>query len=105
MGKIGIHFEDVIVPVFQWPFESGDIGRAESQLPFTFDHVKLREFGLKTFDNLSRAVGRVVLYNEHIKLWFQFKNITKNIFDILFLVISRYDDNSVVHGYCFINIL
>ena len=30
MGEIGIHLEDVFIPVFQRPFESGNIGRAES---------------------------------------------------------------------------
>ena len=63
--------------------------------------MKLWELGLQTFYNLGRAVGRVVLYHEHIKLRFQFKNITENVFDILFFVIGRYDDNSVVHGLLF----
>ena len=30
MGEIRIHLEDVVIPVFQRPFESGDIGRSES---------------------------------------------------------------------------
>ena len=58
--------------------------------------MELRELGLQAFDDLCRSIGRIILDNKGIKCRGKRENVSENVFDILFLVIGRYDDNSVV---------
>ena len=97
MTEIGIHLEDVVVIVFQRPFEAGDIGRAQSEFAFPLDDeetvAELRRH--HTPDDGCRPVGGTVVDHENMEAFFQGEYRTDDLVDILLLVIGRNDDNTV----------
>ena len=58
VGEIGIHLEDVVIPVVQGPAETGQVRGSQPLLPAAFEQVQpLRELGLEALDDAGRAVG------------------------------------------------
>ena len=96
--EIGIHLEDVVIAVVQGPFESGQIGRAQSLFPAPFKQVQpLRELRLKPFDDDGRPVGGTVVDDEDLEISGEGEHLPGDGFDVLLLVVSRDDDDFLVH--------
>ena len=93
VGEVGIHLEDILIVALQGPLEAGDVSRAKTQLACPLYHeqavTKLRH---ERFHDVGGAVGAVVVDNQNIERHRQVKDIADNLLDVLFLLVSRDDD-------------
>ena len=98
MGEIRIHFKDIVVPFVQSPTEPGNIGCTKAQFAFSLDQIELlREFFLKSLNNIGRAVGGTVVNDQNMILSLQREYLAANALDILFFVVSRNYYKFAVH--------
>ena len=96
MAEVGIHLENVVILMLDGPLESGDVGGAEAELSLAFHHEEaVGEFLLHTAHDVGSAVGRVVLDDEDVEIFFKAEHRTDNVLDVLLFIISRYDDDAV----------
>lgn len=97
MAEIGIHLEYVFVFMLQCPFETGYIGRAQSQFSLAFHHEQA--FGkllLQGFDDGGSPVRRTVFNDKYMEAMFQAENGTDYIFYILPFIVGRDNDDAVL---------
>ena len=96
MAEVGIHFEDVIVFLFDGPSESGDVSRAESQFSFSLYHEEaFWELLLHPSYYVGSAVGRVVFYHKNVEDFLQSEHRADDVLDIFFFIVSRNNYNAV----------
>ena len=96
MTEIGVHLKDVIVMMFQRPFETGDVGGSQPQLAFAFYHEQaFGEFLLQSSDNGGSTVRRTVFDNKDMEYFFQGENGADDIFDVLPFVVCGNDNDAV----------
>ena len=96
MAEVGIHFEHIIVLMFDGPLETGDIGGSEPEFPLAFHHEEaVGELPLHPADDVGSAVGRVILDDEDVEKLFQSEYRPDDVLDVLLFVIGRYDDNAI----------
>ena len=98
MAEVGIHFEDVVVAMFQRPFESGNVGRSKAQFALALNEVQL-VFELsshESLDNVGGAVGRTVVNDKYFKIvCFQSADGADDALNIFFFVVGRYDNDAI----------
>ena len=85
------------------PLKTADVGRAEALFAAALHEVQpAREFALQALDDVGRAVGRAVVDDEDVERLLQAEHGADDVFDVLFLVVRRDDDDAVrFHtGYC-----
>ena len=93
VGKIGVHFEEIVIAAFQAPSKTGDIGRSQSQFACAFEEVEfLVENALQVAYDIRRAVRRAVVHDQYVKTLFQGEDRPDNRLDIFLFVVSRYND-------------
>ena len=72
------------------PTHTIEVGSAKSQFALAFnDKQSLRELFHQSLHNIGRAVGRIVLNDEHIELFWKRKDLADNGLNVFFLVVSR----------------
>ena len=101
MAEVGIHFEYIVVSVFDRPFEAGDISGSQSELAFPFNHEQaFGKFFLQPANDVGRTVGRIVFDDQNVETFFQSEYCPDDIFDIFLLIVSRNYHNTVtcLHG-------
>ncbi len=92
VGEIRIHLEDVIVSLFQTPFESRDICCPQTGFAFTFYKEKpVGEFRLQVFHSPGSAVGRTIVYYEDIESALQREHCAYDFFGVFYFIVCRYD--------------
>ena len=90
VGEIGIHFEDVVISLFQGPFEALQIGRSQSQLAAALYQVQpLRGRFLEFLHDGGGSVGGAVVYNQDVKVSGKGEYGGDDFADILLLIIGR----------------
>ena len=89
MGEIRIHFKDVVITVFQSPFESGDVSRSQTEFAFAFQHVQAGKFFLERFHNIGGSIGRIVFYDQNVEFWVEREDTTNDVLYIFFFVVGR----------------
>ena len=94
MAEVGIHLKDIIRFVLNRPFESGDIGRPQTEFTGALHdmHTSFVFTGHEALYDIGCTIGRHIVNHKHIKLQRQFHHRRDNRFDILFFVISRNND-------------
>ena len=98
MAEVGIHLENIIILMLDAPFEATDIGRAQSLFTRSFDKEEpFGEFLLQGLNDCSRPIGRAVVDDQDMELLFQSEDSTNDVFNVFFLVISRYNYNTIRH--------
>ena len=96
MAEVGIHFEYIFIVAVQRPFESGYVGRTQSQLSLTLHHKQaVGKLPLQVFYDSGSTVGRTVFDNKYMESVLQGKNSTDDILDIFPFVVGGDDDNTV----------
>ena len=126
MTEVGIHLEDIVVGMFQRPFEAHDIRSTQPLLPAAFQKEQTvgKLLRHQSFHDSCRTVGRTIVNNQYMETLgfafvrhdsaicastvalavpsvFQTEYGPDNLLDVLLLVIRRNDDNTVacVHDY------
>ena len=93
MGKIGVHFKQVVITALQAPLKTGDVGRAQAELAGPFDQEK--PAGVTLFlllNQFGSAVGRAIIHNENVKGLAQGKYGVNDPNDISLFVVSWDND-------------
>ena len=97
--EVSIHFKDKLIFLScQSPFETSNIGCAQSEFSATLYKMEAsREavLALHTFHYFGCSVGRTVVNDQNIIRTVEVKNCRDNITDVLLLVVSRNDNNTV----------
>ena len=103
MTEVGIHLEDIVVGMFQRPFEAHDIRSTQPLLPAAFQKEQTvgKLLRHQSFHDSCRTVGRTIVNNQNMETLLQTEYGPDNLLDVLLLVIRRNDDNTVacVHDY------
>ena len=91
MGEVGIHLNHVLVTLIKRPLEAGNVGSTQALLAGSLEDMNaVRTLGDHLVHDGSRAIGRVVIDDEHIKLVFtQGEHGIDDVPYVLLLVISR----------------
>ena len=98
VGKVRVHLEDVVVAPVQGPFEPRQVGRAEAELAAPFQQMEpFGEFPLQPLHDGGGAVRRAVVDDEDVKTTGKGEHLADDRFDVLLLVVGRYDDDFAVH--------
>ena len=97
MGEVGIHLEDVVVTMFQTPFETCDVGSAQSLFSCTLQQEQtVGKLCLhQSLHNGGSAVRGTIINHKNVETFLQCKYCTDNLLNILLLVVSRYDNYAV----------
>ena len=100
MAEVGIHFEHIVVLVFDGPLESRNVSGTQAQLSFALYHEKtVGELLLHPLHNVGGTVRRVVFDNQNMKILLQSEDCPDDILDVFLFVIGRYDNDAVgFHG-------
>ena len=83
--------------MFQRPFEPHDVGGAKSEFPFSLEDeepVGKLTFHESVYDG-GGAVWTSVVDDQDMETFLQAEDGTDDFLDILFFVISRYDNDTV----------
>ena len=107
MAEVGIHFKDVVVSLFDRPFEAGDVSCSQSEFAFSFNHEQtFGEFLLQTAYDVGRSVGRVVFDDQNMECLFQSEYCPDYILDVFLLIVSRNNHDTVtcLHGVSIISV-
>ena len=69
MAEVGIHFEHIVVLVFDGPLETRNVSGTQAQLSFALYHEKtVGELLLHPLHNVGGTVRRVVFDNQNMKI-------------------------------------
>ena len=97
MTEVGVHLEDVLVVALQRPFETGDVGGAQSELPLSLmDEQSVAELCChEPLHDGCGAVGRPVVNDQYMETFLQPEDGPDDFLDVLLLVVGGYDYDAV----------
>ena len=99
VAKVGVHLEDIVRLMLDSPLKTSDIGSTQALFAFPLDEVDAA-FVLALhhlLDDVGSAVGRTVVNDQYLKQNRQFHHSCDDGLDVLFLVVSRNNDQSFYH--------
>ena len=94
MTKVCIHLKDIVIAMLKPPFETADIGCAESLFTTTLydKETVIKLFLHQAFHDSGCPVGGTIIDNEDIKCHRQAEHCTDDSFYIFLLIVGR-DNN------------
>ncbi len=98
MAEIRVHLEDVLIIVLQSPFESSYISGAKSEFAAPFHDVELvcKLVFHQILHDIGGTIGRAVINYQYVEIISgQGEHCTDNGFDVLLLVVGRYNYKAV----------
>ena len=99
MAEIGVHLKHIFIVVFERPFETRNVGRAQTEFTLAFhkEYTIFELFGHEPLDDIGRAVGTAVVDDQNVEsVFLQTRHRANDGFNIFLLVIGRNDNNAVV---------
>ena len=104
MAEVGIHLYHIVVTVLIAPAHTVEVSGTKSQLTLALhDEKTIGEPLHQALHDVGRTVGRIVLDDEHIELFFEGEDLADDGLDILFFVVSRGDNQCIRHISCSFN--
>jgi hypothetical protein len=98
VAEVRIHLEDVRVVAFERPLEAGEVGFAESLLAGPVQDVHAGIARGSGIGELPRAIGRIVVHDQHLDLRNDVEDAVQQRRQIFPLVIGRNDDQRLEAG-------
>ena len=94
MTEVGVHLEDVLIIALERPFETSDIGGAQSLFATALNQEEAvgELVALQPFHDVGRTVGTAVVNYKNMEAFLQAKDGADNLLHVLLLVI-RGDNN------------
>ena len=105
VGKVGIHFENIVVTLLQCPFEACDIGGSESKFAASFNQMQSSgiiplsglKFFLQVFHNSGSPVRRAVVNHQHVVTSLDAEDCVYDFCYVLLFVVCGDDYDFPVH--------
>ena len=97
VAEVGVHLKDVVVFMFQRPFESSDIGCSQSLFSSAFDDEEaVAEFGThQALYDGGRSVGTTIVDDKDMKALLKSKHGPDDLLYIFLFIISRNNDYGI----------
>ena len=89
MGEIGIHLKSSIIAMFNGVLKPCNIGCAQAQLTWPMEHFYPGILVMYLVGEFSCAIWRVIVNDQHIRLWHIRKDLFEQRTQILNFVIRR----------------
>lgn len=92
MRKIGVHFDDDVIPAGKGDTKSGAVRGAETAFRSTTQQLDSIKFRPNPLDNFGGSIGAAVVYDEDVRLRDCVPNGTQHALNIFMFVVRRKDD-------------